>query len=234
MVMNADDPIVRAMALDAPARPFEFSLHREVTQGIYMDGTVIRARRQGREDILFDRDHIPMRGQHNVANAMAAMSVGLLCGCSKEDMVKALQAVPMFEHALETVRTWQGVTFINDSKGTNVDATLKAIQSFEEPVILILGGKDKGGDFTRLKEAIHHGVKGIVVIGEAAPRIINALKGSVPMSGVTSLEEAVAQARSLAISGDVVLFSPACASFDMFQNYHHRGLEFKRVVQELQ
>jgi UDP-N-acetylmuramoylalanine--D-glutamate ligase len=135
---------------------------------------------------------------------------------------------------LETVRVWQGVTFINDSKGTNVDATLKALHSFAEPVVLILGGKDKGGDFTRLLEAIHRGVKGIVVIGEAAPRILDALQGSVPMSCATSLEEAVSQACSLVTSGDVVLFSPACASFDMFQNYHQRGLEFKRIVQEIQ
>jgi UDP-N-acetylmuramoylalanine--D-glutamate ligase len=234
MVINADDPIVGAMVVGAKARVCEFSLCREVAQGVYWDGTVIRARQQGREDILFDRDDIPMRGQHNVANAMAAMSVGLLCGCSKEDMVKALQNVPTFEHALETVRVWQGVTFINDSKGTNVDATLKALHSFAEPVVLILGGKDKGGDFTRLLEAIHRGVKGIVVIGEAAPRILDALQGSVPMSCATSLEEAVSQACSLVTSGDVVLFSPACASFDMFQNYHQRGLEFKRIVQEIQ
>jgi len=234
MVINADDPIVGAMVVGAKARVCEFSLCREVAQGVYWDGTVIRARQQGREDILFDRDDIPMRGQHNVANAMAAISVGLLCGCSKEDMVKALQNVPTFEHALETVRAWQGVTFINDSKGTNVDATLKALHSFAEPVVLILGGKDKGGDFTRLLEAIHRGVKGIVVIGEAAPRILDALQGSVPMSCAMSLEEAVSQACSLVTSGDVVLFSPACASFDMFQNYHQRGLEFKRIVQELQ
>jgi len=126
------------------------------------------------------------------------------------------------------------VTFINDSKGTNVDATLKALESFDEPVLLILGGKDKGGDFTLLLTAIHRVVKGIVVIGEAASRILNELKGNVSTSCATSLEEAVAQACSLATSGDVVLFSPACASFDMFKNYHQRGLEFKRIVQELQ
>ncbi len=233
MIINADDPTVGAMALDAPARLWEFSLCRDVAQGVYLDGRVIRAQRQGKEDILFDRDGSPLRGQHNVANAMAAISVGLLCGCSKDDIAKALQTVPTFEHALESVRAWNGVTFINDSKGTNVDATLKALQSFDEPVVLILGGKDKGGDFTRLLEVIHCGVKGIVVIGEAASQILDALKGSVPISGATSLEDAVLQACALATSGDVVLFSPACASFDMFQDYHDRGLEFKRIVREL-
>jgi UDP-N-acetylmuramoylalanine--D-glutamate ligase len=232
-VINADDPIVKTMSGKAKARLFEFSLCREVVEGVYLDGSMIRARRPGREDILIARDDIRMRGQHSVANAMAAMSVGLLCGCSQEDMTKALQHVPTIEHALEPVRTWQGVTFINDSKGTNVDATLKALQSFEEPVVLILGGKDKGGDFSLLLTAIHRGVKSIVVIGEATTRILYELKGRVPLSCAASLEEAVSQACSLATVGDVVLFSPACASFDMFQNYHHRGLEFKRIVQEL-
>ena len=234
MVVNADDPVVRAMIHDGGTRLSEFSLCCEVLQGVYVDKTTIRARFQGKDDFQIDRDAIPMRGDHNVANAMAAISVGILCGCSKVEMVKALQQVLTFEHALEFVRTWQGVTFVNDSKGTNVDATLKALMSFNDPVVLILGGKDKGGDFTRLVEAIHRGVKGIVVIGEAAPRILDVLKGTVPMSGARSLEEAVAQAHSLATNGDVVLFSPACASFDMFQNYHQRGLEFKRIVQELQ
>ncbi len=234
MVVNVDDPIVAAMSLEAKARLCEFSLRHEVAQGIYLEGEMVRGRLDGKADIVFERNEIPMRGQHNVANAMAAMSVGLLCGCSKEDMVRALQSIPAFEHALESVRTWQGIIFVNDSKGTNVDATLKALESFEEPVVLILGGKDKGGEFTRLLEVIHRGVKGIVLIGEAATRILTALEGSVPMLRATSLENAVSQAVSLASSGDVVLFSPACASFDMFQNYHQRGLEFKRVVRELQ
>lgn len=234
MVVNADDPIVKAMSLEAKARLCEFSLRHEVAQGIYLEGEMVRGRLDGKPDIVLERNEIPMRGQHNVANAMAAMSVGLLCGCSKEDMVRALQGISPFEHALESVRTWQGITFVNDSKGTNVDATLKALESFDEPVVLILGGKDKGGEFTGLLEAIHRGVKGIVLIGEAANRILDALEGSVPMVRATSLEDAVSQAVSLASRGDVVLFSPACASFDMFQNYYQRGLEFKRVVRELQ
>jgi UDP-N-acetylmuramoylalanine--D-glutamate ligase len=234
MVVNADDPIVKAMSLEAKARLCEFSLRHDVAQGIFLEGEIVRGRLEGEADFVLERHDIPMRGLHNVANVMAAVSVGLLCGCSKEDMVRALQGIPTLEHALESVRTWQGVTFINDSKGTNVDATLKALESFGEPVVLILGGKDKGGEFSRLLEAIHRGVKGIVLIGEAADRILKALEGAVPMIRATSLKDAVSQAVSLASSGDVVLFSPACASFDMFQNYHQRGLEFKRVVQELQ
>jgi UDP-N-acetylmuramoylalanine--D-glutamate ligase len=234
MILNADDPLVQVMSGDGKARRCEFSLRHEIAQGLYWDGSMIRARRSGAEDIVFKREDIPLRGDHNVANAMVAMNVGLLCGCSKEELVKALQGISPFEHALESVRTWQGVLFVNDSKGTNVDATLKALKSFEEPVVLILGGKDKGGDFTRLLEAIQRGVKGVVAIGEAAPLISDALEGCVDMVRAAGLEDAVVQASSLASSGDVVLFSPACASFDMFQNYHQRGLEFKRIVGELQ
>ncbi len=233
MVINADDILVGEMAGSSHARLCEFSLHQNVEQGVFLQGDVIHARFHGREHFDLNRADISMPGQHNVANVMAAMSVGLLCGCSKEHMMKALQDVPTFEHALESVRTWQGVRFVNDSKGTNVDATLKALQSFEEPVVLILGGKDKGGDFTLLLRAIQLGVKGLVAIGEAAPRILRELGEYVSISRATSLEDAVSQAVALASRGDVVLLSPACSSFDMFQNYHQRGLEFKRVVQEL-
>ena len=233
MVINADDPVVKEMAGDASGRRWEFSLEQEVVQGVHLDREEIRVKRPGCEDIHFNCNDISMRGKHNVANAMAAISVGLLCGVSKEDIEKAFQNVPTFEHVLEIVRSWQGITFINDSKGTNVDATLKALQSFAEPVVLILGGKDKGGDFSQLLEAIQRGVKAMVVIGEAAPRILDALQGNVPLSCASSLEEAVAQACSLATRGDVVLFSPACASFDMFQNYHQRGVAFKHVVEGL-
>jgi UDP-N-acetylmuramoylalanine--D-glutamate ligase len=233
MVLNADDPLVQSMSGEGKARRCEFSLRHEVAQGLYVERNMIRARRPDAEDLVFEREAVPLRGDHNVANAMAAMNVGLLCGCSREAIVKALQGTSSFEHALETVRTWHDVLFINDSKGTNVDATLKALKSFEEPVVLILGGKDKGGDFTRLLEAINHGVKGVIVIGEATPLILDALEGQTTMICAASLDDAVGQAASLASSGDVVLFSPACASFDMFQNYHQRGLEFKRLVREL-
>ena len=164
---------------------------------------------------------------------MVAIGVGLLCGCSVPDIVEALGQALTFEHALEPVREWQGIRFVNDSKGTNVDATLKAIQSFHEPVILILGGKDKGGDFSQLEESITRGVKRLVVIGEASAKIQAALGHVKPLTVVPTLTEAVDQAAKAASPGDVVLFSPACASFDMFRNYHHRGLEFKRIVGEL-
>lgn len=233
-LINVDDPVVRTLALSARAGVCEFSLTKKVKQGVYLEAGEMRARMHGKDFFIASRDALPMRGDHNVANAMAAMCVGLLCGCSAEDMVRALQATPTFEHALEVVREWKGITFVNDSKGTNVDATLKALQSFHEPLVLILGGKDKGGDFSQLADSIKLQVKGVVVIGEATQKILQALDQIKPVTLATSLTDAVSQAVAFASSGDVVLFSPACASFDMFRNYHHRGLEFKRVVGELQ
>lgn len=233
-VINVDDPVVRTLVLSARSGVCEFSLLQKVQQGVYLKGSDILARMHGKEFSMVRRDALPMRGDHNVANAMAAMSVGLLCGCAVEDMVRALQSTPSFEHALEVVREWQGITFVNDSKGTNVDATLKALHSFEEPLVLILGGKDKGGDFSQLTDSIKRQVKGVVVIGEATQKILQALGQIKPVTLAACLEDAVSQAAAFASRGDVVLFSPACASFDMFRNYHHRGLEFKRVVGELQ
>src|SRR5690606_6588339 len=142
----------------------------------YLKGTEICARIQGEDFSIGSREALPMRGDHNVANALAAMTVGLLCGCSGADMIRALHATPVFGHALEVVRNWRGITFVNDSKGTNVDATLKALQSYQEPVVLILGGKDKGGDFLQLAESLTHRAKGVVVMGEAAQKILQALQ----------------------------------------------------------
>lgn len=231
--INWDDSVVRSMVDQVPSQRYAFSLKGPVERGVYLEGTTIRARMNGTAISIMEREQVSLRGDHNIANAMVAIGVGLLCGCSVGDIVQGLQQAPTFEHALEPVREWQGIRFINDSKGTNVDATLKAIQSFHEPLILILGGKDKGGDFSQLAESIGRGVKRLVVIGEAAPIIQAALGHVKPLTVVPTLTEAVDQAAQAASPGDVILFSPACASFDMFRNYHHRGQEFKRIVGEL-
>ena len=233
-LINADDPIVQSMQSEMKASVCEFSLRQEVRQGVCLEENVLQARIQGRTWAIASRDDIPLRGDHNLANAMVAINVGLLCGCPTQDIMQTFQQIPNFEHTLEFVREWRDITFINDSKGTNVDATLKALQSFKEPVVLILGGKDKGGDFSLLADPIRRHVRGIVVIGEAAPRIQKALGQTTEMTVEANLSDAVARALSMASRGDVVLFSPACASFDMFRNYQHRGLEFKRIVREIQ
>jgi UDP-N-acetylmuramoylalanine--D-glutamate ligase len=144
-----------------------------------------------------------------------------------------LREFPGLEHALEIVRERRGVRFVNDSKGTNVDATLKALESIDQPIWLIAGGRDKGGDFSRLAHAIRQRVKRLILIGEAAPLIANAAQGYQAIDRAGTLREAVELAAAGAAAGDVVLMSPACASFDMFADYQDRGRQFKALVNAL-
>lgn len=177
---------------------------------------------------------IPLPGTHNVSNVLAALAVGLVRGCSQEGMRRAVRSFQGLPHVCEFVRERRGVTFINDSKGTNVDATLKAIDSLRQPFVIILGGQDKGGtEFGRLKGALESGVKHCIVLGESAEAITRAITGVGPTSRVSSLAEGVALAADLAAPGDVVLFSPACASFDMFRDYRDRGQQFRDLVNAL-
>ena len=164
---------------------------------------------------------------------MAAVAVSLACRCPMATIREALRDFPGIEHALEAVRERRGVRFINDSKGTNVDAVLKALESFDEPIVLIAGGRDKGGDFERLKDAVRRRVTHLILIGEAAPRLHEVLRECRQISRAPSLRAAVEEAADVAAAGSVVLFSPACASFDMFADYQDRGRQFKQLVNEL-
>jgi UDP-N-acetylmuramoylalanine--D-glutamate ligase len=164
---------------------------------------------------------------------MAAATIGLLCGCPPDVTRDVLRTFPGLEHALEFVRERGGVRFVNDSKGTNVDATIKALASFDGPIVLIAGGRDKGGDFARLREPVLRRAKRVILIGEAAGRIRAALGGFDRISEAGSLREAVESAAREASPGDVVLLSPACASFDMFADYRDRGTQFKELVHQL-
>jgi UDP-N-acetylmuramoylalanine--D-glutamate ligase len=137
------------------------------------------------------------------------------------------------EHRLEFVREVEGIKYYNDSKGTNVDSVWYALQSFGEPIVLLLGGRDKGNDYSRLHELVKRGVKAIVAIGESADTVEQAFRGMTVVTKATSMKEAVSRAKFLAQPGDVVLLSPACSSFDWFDNYEHRGKVFKELVHEL-
>jgi UDP-N-acetylmuramoylalanine--D-glutamate ligase len=165
---------------------------------------------------------------------MAASMVAHVCGCPPDAMRRVLSTFPGLEHALELVRERNGVRFINDSKGTNVDATMKALESLDRPIVLIAGGKDKGGDFGKLRDVMARRVKRLVLIGEAASRIQHVFEGLKPISHASSFREAVESAARSAQSGDVVLLSPACASFDMFADYQDRGRQFKALVHGLE
>jgi UDP-N-acetylmuramoylalanine--D-glutamate ligase len=208
-------------------------LPSDLAGGTYLDRDRIMATIGGQMQEICARSEVKIIGNHNVENAMVAATYALLSGCPLGIIRQVLREFPGLEHALEVVRERRGIRFINDSKGTNVDATLKALESIDQPIWLIAGGRDKGGDFSRLAPAIRQRVKRLVLIGEAAPLMANAMKEYQGIDRAGTLREAVELAASEADAGDVVLLSPACASFDMFADYQDRGRQFKALVQSL-
>ena len=177
-------------------------------------------------------DEIKIKGVHNLENAMAASAMALLAGCPVEAVIDSLREFSGLEHRLEFVRELDGVSYFNDSKGTNVGAVIKSLESFSEPIILIAGGRDKAGDFSLLRQLVGEKVKSLILLGEAGEKIRKALGDLAATVMAKDLKEAVEMSRSIAIKGDVVLLSPACASFDMFVNFEARGRQFKKLVAE--
>ena len=236
-LLNLDDALVAAMRPRIRARVMGFSrsgkLGPDVQEGVTWDGERVMATFGGCTETVCRREDIRMVGSHNLANAMAAVAAGVAAGCPMDTIRETLRSFPGIEHALEAVRERRGVKFINDSKGTNVDAVLKALESFEEPIVLIAGGRDKGGDFERLREAVRRRVTHLILIGEAAPRLHEVLRECRNISRAPSLRAAVEEAVGVAAPGSVVLLSPACASFDMFADYQDRGRQFKALVNAL-
>jgi UDP-N-acetylmuramoylalanine--D-glutamate ligase len=180
---------------------------------------------------------IPLKGGHNVENVLAAVCVGALMGCESERIRKAVRGFKAVEHRLEYVATIRGVEYYNDSKATNVDATIKALESFPANVHLILGGKDKDSDYTQLNDLLRQRVKRVYTIGAAAGKIesqiVSSKSGGPEVVHAQTLENAIPMAYAAAQPADIVLLAPACASFDQFRNYEHRGRVFKEVVQKL-
>jgi UDP-N-acetylmuramoylalanine--D-glutamate ligase len=180
-----------------------------------------------------ERRQIGLRGMHNVENAMAAAMMARLAGASPSLIGDAVRSFPGVEHRIEFVRSLKGVDYYNDSKATNVDAALKALDAFDGDLWVILGGKDKGSDYRPLREPLRQKAKAALLIGAAANRIAEDLEGAVKLVRPEVLREAVWHAKEAAAPGDTVLLAPACASFDQFENYEHRGRTFKQIVQEL-
>jgi len=228
-VLNADDFICKSYASLSVGKPVWFSSTRRVFDGAWFDGTEIRLDGQP----LIAANEVPLRGVHNIENAMAAALIANLAGATLSQIRAAIMSFPGVEHRLEFVRTLDGVAWYNDSKATNVDATLKAIHAFPGGLWMILGGKDKDSDYSLLAEPLQAKAHAALLIGAAAGKIEAQLKGALPLISCSTLENAVAEARSRARSGDTVLLAPACASFDQFENYEHRGREFKRMVHAL-
>jgi UDP-N-acetylmuramoylalanine--D-glutamate ligase len=233
-VLNADDPRTAAMKDIIAAQPVLFSRQCRVEFGAFVRNERIIFRNEQGEQDLFAVNNIGLKGSHNLENVLAASAMAILAGAPPESLEENIRKFRAVEHRIEYVAELQGVQYFNDSKATNVDAAIKAIESFPGNILLIAGGRDKESDFTALKAEVRERVKHLVVIGEAAEKIKKALSGATNISEAASLPEAVSLCSRIAEAGDVVLLAPACASFDMFQSYEHRGRVFKEAVLNLQ
>jgi len=232
-VLNADDPTCVGLAARTKAQVFWFSRKKEEKQGAFArDGRVWFRDGSGQREIMLVSD-IPLKGAHNVENVLAAVCLGMLSGVAPERIREAVREFKAVEHRLEHVATINGVEYYNDSKATNVDATIKALESFPANIHLILGGKDKGSDYSVLNDLLRQRTKAVYTIGAAAAKIESHIRGAANIVHAETLENAIKQAADTAQPGDIVLLAPACASFDQFRNYEHRGKVFKAAVERL-
>jgi UDP-N-acetylmuramoylalanine--D-glutamate ligase len=230
-VYNHDDEHARNCADTVNIRTLGFSLKEELKQGAYLVGDDVVLRIGREKEILINRNEIGILGPHNLMNAMAAALMTRTMGVEYDAIRETLRAFKGVEHRIEFVRELNGVRYFNDSKATNVDSVYYALGSFKEPIILIAGGKDKGNDYSKIADLVKEHVKAIITVGKGAEKIEKFFNGMKPIySAGMSMEEAVKLAKENAAPGDIVLLSPACASFDMFDNYEHRGRVFKELV----
>ncbi|HXX18965.1 MAG TPA: UDP-N-acetylmuramoyl-L-alanine--D-glutamate ligase [Candidatus Acidoferrum sp.] len=232
-VLNADDPEV-TKRMPSKGQIFWFSRQKRVAAGAFLRDGQIVFRHDGEEVTVGRRDEIPLRGEHNVENVLAACAAAYLAGAEPGAIASGVKSFRAVEHRLEFVAEIGGVEFFNDSKATNVDAALKAIEAFPGPLIVILGGKDKGSPYTPLIEPLRQRARMAILIGAAADRIAADLGEAVPYVHAGTLDRAVQLAMSGAQPGDTVLLAPACSSFDQFENYEHRGRAFKELVHSLE
>ena len=243
LLYNDDDPWSRKIVSSARCRTLPFSIQQTVPEGVFVErGRVVSVLEHRRSEII-DVEGISIPGKHNMYNAMAAALTGEILGVRTPSIRATLKNFKGVEHRLEFVREIGGVRFVNDSKATNVDAVWYALQAYREPLVLLLGGRDKGNDYSRLFDLARARVKAIVAIGESADKVVSAFQNivrvevvrskSTDMPNHTAMKEAVRKAKNFADPGDIVLLSPACASFDWFHNYEERGQTFKEIVAAL-
>jgi UDP-N-acetylmuramoylalanine--D-glutamate ligase len=232
-VLNADDP---ATTKHAPSKPqvFWFSRKQRVAQGAFVRETEIIFRSDGKEETVLKIQDIPLAGAHNVENVLAAVVATRLARAEATAIAKGVRSFSGVEHRLEFVAEIGGVRYYNDSKATNVDATLKALDAFPGRILVVLGGKDKGSDYTLLQAPLREKAILALLIGAAADKIEKQIAGNVAIERAGTIERAVEIASHAARTGDVVLLAPACASFDQFENYEHRGRVFKDLVHQLE
>ena len=235
LVLNGEDKPTQMVAAKTRAQIYWFSGRRPIKQGAFVHGeSIFFIPQEGaKPEPILPVSEIPLKGVHNVENVLAAVCASRLAGVSAEVIRAAVAKFKAVEHRLELVRTRDGVEFYNDSKATNVDATIKAVESFKGGIHLILGGKDKDSDYTLLSPLLRERVKAVYTIGSAAEKIERQLAGVVKMVQAGTMNVAVTAAAETAVSGDVVLLAPACSSFDQFENYEHRGRVFRELVAAL-
>ncbi len=231
-VINADDPLSVKISRNCSARKYFMSASKEV-EGAYAKDGYVYIQYDGKAVKLMAISDIRIAGLHNLYNSLTAVLMASVAGLSDEDIVDALKEFSGLEHRLEFAGETGGIKFYNDSKGTNVGAVVKSLESFDSNVILIAGGRDKNGDFASLIPYVKNRVKKVVVIGEASEKIKSILEKTVPVEMAVTLKDAVSEALAAAENGDIVLFSPACASFDMFRDFEDRGRQFKQITREL-
>lgn len=234
-VLNGRDPVVSRVSHQIAAQKWFFNPQAAGDDGIFLDGSAMMVRIRGRENAVMDLPSTHLTGSHNMENIAAAALATLAAGGNLRGIERALKDFKGLPHRLESVAMIAGVQYFDDSKATNTDAVLRALDAFDSPVVLIMGGRDKGGGYGVLRDAVTRSVKSLVLIGEAQDAIAGELgdccRGRV--SKVSSMEAAVLRAYESTDPGDVVLLSPACASFDMFRSYAHRGEVFRRAVAKL-
>jgi UDP-N-acetylmuramoylalanine--D-glutamate ligase len=232
-VVNTDDVIVRSLIPQIRAQLLPFGCSGNGEQGVWLEGTgTIVYRGQEREE-RFSLQRVRIRGMHNCENIMAAIGTALICGVPPEHIQRSLASFEGLEHRLERVGEWNGVSIYNDSKATNVASTLRALLSLEGPIILLAGGRDKGGDYSLLRGPIKERAKALILMGEAKEKMQGAFQDLLPCHLVEGMEAGVQLAWKLARRGDAILLSPACSSFDMFEDYQERGRTFKEIVMKL-
>ena len=232
-VLNAGDKTCLELADRIRAQTRWFSRSSEVKSGAYVKGGKIFWKDEDGEQEVLPVSEVPLKGAHNLENVLAAVCVGRLVGCENHRIRRAVQEFKAVEHRLEFVASVQGVEYYNDSKATNVDATIKALESFPSGIHIILGGKDKGSDYSVLSPLLKERARRVYTIGAAAEKIASQIQGACEIVSAETLEAAVRKAAESAAAGEVVLLAPACASFDQFENYEHRGRVFKQAVQAL-
>jgi UDP-N-acetylmuramoylalanine--D-glutamate ligase len=235
LVLNAEDKTAQMVALKTKAQIYWFSGRRPIKQGAFVHGeSILYIAREGEKaEPVMPVSEIPLKGSHNVENVLAAVCAARLAKIPAESIRASVAGFKAVEHRLEFVKLVNGVEYYNDSKATNVDAAMKAVASFPGGIHLILGGKDKDSDYAVMADMLGKRVKAVYTVGSAAEKIERQLRGVVKMVSAQTIEKAVNEAAKAAAPGDVVLLSPACSSFDQFENYEHRGRVFRQTVMEL-